>query len=138
MPTITGSGVGGAAGFRSSTNTSRGIGGETTGGTVVIIRIMPSVWVIGGAENILVIGIVLAPAPALIAPVVPLIDELPTVKGVVIPPPWRMVTAPSPAPLRPALQMLVPAGQITPPLNTRTRPPASIVIAPLLLPRFVP
>ena len=67
MPTITGSGVGGAAGFRNSSNTSRGI----TGGTVVIIWIMPSVWVAGGAENILVTGIVLAPAPALIAPAVP-------------------------------------------------------------------
>ena len=41
MPTITGSGVGGGGGFRNSSKTSRGIAGETTGGTVVIIWILP-------------------------------------------------------------------------------------------------
>ena len=44
-------------------------------------------------------------------PAVPLTDESPIVKGVVLPPPWRIVTAPSLAPVSPALQMLIPAGQ---------------------------
>ena len=79
------------------------------------------------------------PSPPLIAPSVPLTDASPTVKGVVIPPPWRIVIVPSPAPAIPPLQMLVPAEQKLPPLvSTRNRFPASIVISPLLLPGFFP
>ena len=76
---------------------------------------------------------IIFPTPASIAPAVPLIDESPTIKGVVIPPPCLIVTAPSPTPACPTLQMLA-----TAPLKqkllvgTRNRFPALIVIAPLL------
>jgi hypothetical protein len=75
------------------------------------------------------------PTPALIAPKVPLVAELPTMKGVVVPPPWRIVIAPSPAVDCPTLQILVPPGQgaIALPV-TRSRFPALILIAPLLFP----
>ena len=40
VPTITGSGVRGGAGFCNSANTARGIAGETTGGTVGSVAVI--------------------------------------------------------------------------------------------------
>ena len=116
VPTMTGGGVGGGSGLLMRMIIPGSIGGGSVG--------------MGGGGMIVGVGV--------IVPAVPLIDESPIIKGVVIPPPWRIVTAPSLALFTPALQMLIPTGQPPPLVSTRTRPPASIVIAPLVLPGFLP
>ena len=84
--------------------------------------------------------LIILPVPALMAAAVPLVVELLMIKGVVVPPLWRIVTFPSRAPLCPALQILtviqVPAKEL--PFKRTRFPvvgsvPASIVTLPLVL-----
>ena len=84
---------------------------------------------------------IILPVPALMAAAVPLVAELPMIKGVVVPPLCRIVIFPSPAPPLPALQTLTLVQEPKERLPfRRTRfpvvgsVPASIVILPLLLP----
>ena len=86
--------------------------------------------------------LIILPVPALIALTVPLVAELPMIKGVVVPPLWRIVIFPLPAPTRPALQILLAIVQEpkeVPPFKRTRFPvvgsvPASIVTLPLVLP----
>lgn len=98
-PTMTGSGVAGGSRLRKRMIISGGIRGGSVGGGGVGVGM-------GGVGMIVGVGV--------ITPAVPLTDESPIVKGVkgvVLPPPWLIVIAPSLALFTPALQMLVPAEQ---------------------------
>ena len=122
-PTMTGGGVAGGSGSRKRENITGSIGGGVAGGSGSRKK-TNSAGAIGRGIGGMIVGV------GVTAPAVPLIDALPIVKGVVIPPPWLIVIAPSPAP--PALKILVPGVPGKPLVSTRNRFPALIIIAPPL------
>ena len=61
---------------------------------------------VGGTGRTGKLVLIILPVPALMAPVVPLVVAPTMVKGVVVPPLWRIVIFPSIAPFWPALQIL--------------------------------
>ena len=70
--------------------------------------------------------------PDAIAPVVPFVLASPTIKGVVVLPPWRIVIAPLPVPLL-ALEMLTstPLLSLKMPLTVRRLPAVRSILPPV-------
>ena len=69
--------------------------------------------------------------PDAIAPVVPFVFASPTIKGVVVLPPWRIVIPPPPVPL--ALEMLTstPLLSLKVPLTLSKLPPVRSILPPV-------